>query len=416
MYKLEFTLKQHTPLIHFQHDQDGATLRASEVKPKLDRFIIEKLEMLDGKGKPKPEFEGWINKSERLTLDYRLKIESRSSKVFDIESVNERGRIEKFPAFFGLLGKEKSPDKKFQYSHAPSIEFFSFHKILLDSISSSLDSFFLMNNFGTRASKGFGSFTSGENARIKNSMRFTIDTGSVNVRLKLDDYEPEFRKFYKLFYAINLFYTSIKSGINQYDKGNRSFYFKSMLFLYFKEKYKAQWDKKAIKQNFFREELKVQQKDHKYDDILAFEGNTSFLVRDLLGLSTESTWKAGYNDVIIKEAIPSSSETAGPVKIERFRSPITFKPIEKDEGVFEVYLLLDDEMIRSVLGKTFKLTSKKYSKSFEIDMPKVFDLCDYFQFLATRDISKHIKFKYSAIESDDSVLLKRIYKDLKTTL
>ena len=42
MYKLEFTLKQHTPIIHFQHDQDGATLRASEVKPKLDRFIYSK--------------------------------------------------------------------------------------------------------------------------------------------------------------------------------------------------------------------------------------------------------------------------------------------------------------------------------------------------------------------------------------
>ena len=43
MYKLEFTLKQHTPIIHFQHDQEGATLRATEVKPKLDRFIIEKV-------------------------------------------------------------------------------------------------------------------------------------------------------------------------------------------------------------------------------------------------------------------------------------------------------------------------------------------------------------------------------------
>ena len=42
MYKLAFTLKQHTPLIHFQHDQEGATLRATEVKPKLDRFIYQK--------------------------------------------------------------------------------------------------------------------------------------------------------------------------------------------------------------------------------------------------------------------------------------------------------------------------------------------------------------------------------------
>ena len=39
MYKLEFTLKQHTPLIHFQHDQDGAILRATELKPTLNKFI-----------------------------------------------------------------------------------------------------------------------------------------------------------------------------------------------------------------------------------------------------------------------------------------------------------------------------------------------------------------------------------------
>lgn len=41
MYQLNIQLKQHTPLIHFQHTQDGATLRATEVKPKLDCFLIE---------------------------------------------------------------------------------------------------------------------------------------------------------------------------------------------------------------------------------------------------------------------------------------------------------------------------------------------------------------------------------------
>ncbi|WP_068690391.1 hypothetical protein [Culturomica massiliensis] len=43
MYRLEVKLKQHTPLIHFQWQQAGATLRASEVKPRLDRFILTKL-------------------------------------------------------------------------------------------------------------------------------------------------------------------------------------------------------------------------------------------------------------------------------------------------------------------------------------------------------------------------------------
>jgi len=38
--KLSFTLKQITPMIHFQHNEEGATLRATELKPKLDRFIL----------------------------------------------------------------------------------------------------------------------------------------------------------------------------------------------------------------------------------------------------------------------------------------------------------------------------------------------------------------------------------------
>lgn len=46
-YKVEFTLKQHTPMIHFQSEQRGATLRATELKPKFDRFITEKLKLVN---------------------------------------------------------------------------------------------------------------------------------------------------------------------------------------------------------------------------------------------------------------------------------------------------------------------------------------------------------------------------------
>ncbi|MBB6275083.1 hypothetical protein [Porphyromonas circumdentaria] len=43
MYKLKFELEQHTPIIHFQAKDAGATLRASEVKPKLDKFILTQI-------------------------------------------------------------------------------------------------------------------------------------------------------------------------------------------------------------------------------------------------------------------------------------------------------------------------------------------------------------------------------------
>lgn len=39
MAKLKIGLKQHTPLIHFQSEQPGAILRATEVKSKLDKFL-----------------------------------------------------------------------------------------------------------------------------------------------------------------------------------------------------------------------------------------------------------------------------------------------------------------------------------------------------------------------------------------
>ena len=41
--KLELDLKCHAPIIHFQPEEEGATLRASEVKPKFDRYLMKKV-------------------------------------------------------------------------------------------------------------------------------------------------------------------------------------------------------------------------------------------------------------------------------------------------------------------------------------------------------------------------------------
>lgn len=43
MSKLRWTfdLKRHTPMIHFQPYDEGVCLRATEVKPKFDRFLLE---------------------------------------------------------------------------------------------------------------------------------------------------------------------------------------------------------------------------------------------------------------------------------------------------------------------------------------------------------------------------------------
>ena len=43
LIKLDFTLEQIVSMIHFQGDEEGATIRATELKPKLDRFLYRKL-------------------------------------------------------------------------------------------------------------------------------------------------------------------------------------------------------------------------------------------------------------------------------------------------------------------------------------------------------------------------------------
>lgn len=41
--KLTAILESQSPMIHFQAQEIGAVLRASEVKPKLDRFLRKKM-------------------------------------------------------------------------------------------------------------------------------------------------------------------------------------------------------------------------------------------------------------------------------------------------------------------------------------------------------------------------------------
>ncbi|MBL0286675.1 MAG: hypothetical protein IPQ19_04475 [Bacteroidetes bacterium] len=106
MYKLTITLKQHTPIIHFQHDQAGATLRASEVKPKLDKFIIEQMGGIDKIPKE------WHISDNNEALDYKMTIVSDSVKT-NIEKNHTNS-----PMYFGnQKGTEEKHYESRKYKH-----------------------------------------------------------------------------------------------------------------------------------------------------------------------------------------------------------------------------------------------------------------------------------------------------------
>ena len=97
-----YFLEQQTPMIHFQSSEAGATLRASEVKPKLDKFLIKQLG--DGdyeKGIEKAKEKGWIiGGYPALNYKMRFKASGKDSASNPVSGKNKVGKIKGIGCYF----------------------------------------------------------------------------------------------------------------------------------------------------------------------------------------------------------------------------------------------------------------------------------------------------------------------------
>ena len=386
IHKLTISLKQHTPLIHFQHDQDGATLRASEVKPKLDRFILNKL---SSEERAKGLEEGWIKKkNEKVWLDYRIKIEKTNVVTWDFSrdtgrlDQNRRPIIEQMPLFFGNMHRRDDVNfvpKKMTFCHTPiKISFFSISDTLIKKITDGLYSFFLLNNFGTRQSKGFGSFMP-ETSNVSEIL--PCSHAKFNWDLPNETQFGDWGCFYDLFTAIDLFYKTLRSGLNQ-----NNVYLKSLMYFYALD-VGEYWDKRTIRYEFRhftpnRENDRGEQADMKND------GNHSKdiarLYRDMLGLSSVQTWRKYDNDVITKDHVTDCPNN----KIDRFKSPILIKPIYHN-GKFDV-LLIPSIIPNAYLNADFTISSNNRRQSFQMRTPTSFDTDDFLQYITDDNVVEFI--------------------------
>ena len=101
--KKTFELEQQTSMWHFQGREAGAALRATEVKPKLDRFLIEwckKMHQLD----ILKEKKNWLADKDHPAFAYKLRIENKGNMVK--EQLPGRNSL-----FFGNMGDD-SDEKK----------------------------------------------------------------------------------------------------------------------------------------------------------------------------------------------------------------------------------------------------------------------------------------------------------------
>ena len=419
MHTLTIKLNQHTPLIHFQHDQIGATLRASEVKPKLDKYIISRLGdehyytlpdeeyealIAEYEDKQKKSFDdlrteeqvievgkyiaakkGWlVGKGDFPALDYKISISSPETEVWEFSITNGNLRNgkpikENIPMFFGNMknddGTEYKPKKLVMCpkNDTVSLTFFSFHSELLSILKEQyISPFFLTTNFGTRQSKGFGSFYLKENRiskeDFKNYYYFIIKPNGNDM----------WHTYRNLFTQIDFFYKTLRSGINQ-----GGCYFKSLMFHYalYKREY---YDKRSIRhfyEHFNPNKMedageKDEVRQHRpWDDNWE---SKSRLYRDMLGLSSSQEWNH-YNATITKVH----------TSIARFKSPITFKPIMLPDNSF-IVLILPSEIPSGILNQTFSIYSKSNRRgpflgnnegvTHRIRTPENFDIEDFIHY------------------------------------
>ncbi|MCD7837715.1 MAG: hypothetical protein LUG65_02235, partial [Clostridiales bacterium] len=190
-FSREFTIRQVTPIIHFQFDEAGATLRATELKPKLDRFLCGRYRAEQGKTVPKAwqivDAPGNDGRSGYYHLNYKAQVfvngtpeiipENHTYLKFNRKTGQEIEKVDRhFPMYFGNMGNDdaKAPKESGENKRGDKHGVFcpegltlkitclisdkARREALLTFIGDNLELFFLTHNFGTRQTKGYGGF------------------------------------------------------------------------------------------------------------------------------------------------------------------------------------------------------------------------------------------------------------------
>lgn len=412
-FHASFTLRQQTPMIHFQADQSGALLRVSELKPAFDRYLWQNVfragvqpaqrrtafdsnkTFLTGYSSGRDEAIWHEFELENWALDYRVQIN------YNPHEVRQRPIPPKFPCFFGDMG-EQQPSINRQFVEIAgdfTITFTCFHSELKNAISQFFPDFLRTKNFGLRQSKGFGCFT------VQNTNGPVIPQREHNAYF----FRVNATRTDDLFKHIELFWRVLRAGYNRPDwQGNTVVYVKCPLFFYLRDQWhldiananvadefkartagkSAQWDKRSIKQAYFSSEVSRQQRRHANPDILReyplqSSNGRYFLFRDLLGLASDSQWKS-YGATIIKKHRPATNQES----IDRFKSPVVFKPVRNGNG-YDVYVCV--KPIPAEFGnQAFAIQRGNEARlTLETPPPGSFRITKYFDFVR-RDLADQI--------------------------
>jgi len=346
-FAITFPLQQHSPLLHFQHDQPGATLRATELKPKLDKYLLKQVFKEDFQAYKKYLVEHDEKKYEKLKGQEKEKYEEEIHQALDykIKIIADPGKVN--TKTLSIITMDKTGVRY----PLQTLELFSFHTALLEKVKEIIDDFFILHNFGLRQSKGFGCFTTSDTTQS----RFEKAAG--------EKYPVFYRKKAAgpdIYADIDTDYKILKSGINHKK------YIKSKLFRYMCEKKQIDWEKRKIKETLKTGHPGI------FNSLMHRGGNEGNripqcqpgkkepdyrYIRALLGLAEHNeyrTWK-GKIQINIKD---------NKKEIERFQSPLMFKVFN------QTIYILPNEIPAAMFNREFDFFLDNKKVLFTIPTPR----------------------------------------------
>ena len=369
-WQKEYKLVQHTPLIHFQHSEPHACLRATEVKPKLDRFLIEQLEKDDrfGDGRWKKWFVG---DGSQQSFDYMMRITPNSEQVDRTHSIERAiARAEHRPPnasfheihknYFGNMAsgnniqdtiRETFKESLF-YKDGLTLTIRCFIPELLTLIDEHIRGFFMMHNFGTRQRKGFGSFTVDINTQPNAPKGFDL-VGKYCPNAyycKLND-NVSADALLDAVWGISAF---LRSGFNR-GEGN---YVRGFVFRYFqREKNPLANDKAFVKQNVLRN---VYDEATRGEHLHPYGNNVRYrYVRGLLGTNENSRFCRDPRGGTREDRTVHNIYIHSAEGVERFPSPLLFKPIGK------FVFILPQKVPDEIFGSEFYILEKNQEEEYD---------------------------------------------------
>lgn len=400
-------LKQHTPIIHFQWEQKGATLRATELKPKLDRYIKDLKKYYKEDRLKQIGILNNANEAYQLTISQPSIKEKVIPKILD-KKTKKSGKYNsvaqqklKKSLYFGDI------KAMLEYGNDVVLRFHSFAKSALKQVYLALPVMLAMENFGSRQNKGFGSFYIRDFIKIPDGFSDLCPTDFLNIEdiyknhIPNNVYSFECKGDYvEIFRQIFYFYNALRAGTN--ESGT---YSKSLLWKYLCQQPSKNliWEKRVLKQYLIGDKLpSTLATDYQFIRILLglsptyeFKSTFYFDQKKKTKIDKPARMDNDYSDrrtLSIPDKVRFLVEDTEPdkeKKIERVTSPLTFKPIKTNSG-YKVYIILKPDLIEGVTTHKYSFRDEKSRWKIVMQPPSTFDLKAFMDFAIKEMVNNRV--------------------------